>query len=107
MIGRFNEPRRVDPSSGAVSGEVRVSYFDPRTGKPCKKKPKPLHPERHDKPKPKTVWRRTPRAVFVDGERYPSIGKAARFIGVAPTTLEKALKSGSEVKGHEVAYADD
>lgn len=71
MIGRFNEPRRVDPSSGAVSGEVRVSYFDPRTGKPCKRKPKPLHPERHDKPE--TKWRRTiPREretipVRVDG----------------------------------------
>lgn len=29
-------------TSGACSGPVKVSYFDPATGKPCASKPKPL-----------------------------------------------------------------
>ena len=36
-----------DRGSGATSGPVRVSYFDPRTGLPCDVKPEPL---RSDKP---------------------------------------------------------
>lgn len=36
-----------DRGSGACSGPVRVSYFDPRTGEPCETKPEPL---RSDKP---------------------------------------------------------
>ena len=33
----------AEAHSGSVSSEVRTSYFDPRTGKPCKSKPKPLN----------------------------------------------------------------
>ena len=37
---RYGYPT-YDSGSGRKSGEVRVSYFDPETGKPCATKPKP------------------------------------------------------------------
>lgn len=35
-------PAAGEVPSGACSGPVKVSYFDPATGKPCASKPKPL-----------------------------------------------------------------
>lgn len=43
---RYGEPLHEPPSETRGCSEVRVSYFDPRTGKPCKEKPKPLHIQR-------------------------------------------------------------
>ena len=44
MTTQYMRTRYVlDAHSGAVSGPVRVSYFDPRTGEPCATKPEPLH----------------------------------------------------------------
>lgn len=74
----------LDAHSGAVSGPVRVSYFDPRTGEPCDTKPEPLG--EHDQAKRSREragyreslergWKR--RAVLVDGVEYESIAAAA------------------------------
>lgn len=45
---RYGEKMHEPPSVSRGCSEVRVSYFDPRTGKPCKEKPKPLRVQ-HEK----------------------------------------------------------
>ena len=35
----YGAPPLPEPHSGARSGEVRVRYFDPVTGRPCKRRP--------------------------------------------------------------------
>lgn len=39
---KFGARAASEFTSGACSGPVKVSYFDPETGKPCASKPKPL-----------------------------------------------------------------
>lgn len=42
-VSKFRfEVLKPEPRSNRKPSEVRVSYFDPRTGKPCNEKPKPL-----------------------------------------------------------------
>lgn len=113
-----------DRGSGATSGPVRVSYFDPRTGEPCETKPEPLR-----EPKPcaesaavrdakhraavaeamgisermkarrkggaaKGGRRGYRRAVLVDGMRYESVMLAAEAAGCNCTYLCTVLRSG-------------
>lgn len=96
------------PGSGARSGEVRVSYFDPETGEPlAERKGAPRRPA-------EGVARRMPRGpgapgrpVLVDGARYPSVSAAARAVGCAQPTLSEALRKGRKTcKGHAVAWAE-
>lgn len=94
-----------DGWTGGRSGEVRISYFDPRTGEPLDHKPEPLHPERHRKqPKPKS-WSTQPTPVSVDGVRFGSMGQAAREIGCSVMSVKKALAGKGEVMGRKVEYA--
>lgn len=103
----------LDAHSGAVSGPVRVSYFDPRTGEPCDEKPEPLHTQAdREEAKRKACGcvvvraNRRGKAVRVDGVRYDSVAAAARSIGVNRSWMNKALRAGrGEYMGHEVAYA--
>lgn len=102
-----------DACSGAVSGPVRVSYFDPRTGEPCDEKPEPLHGDQERRSREREGYRASPnnarnsRAVVVDGERYASIADAADAIGYNPTYLAAELRSGrSDYGGRVVRYAD-
>lgn len=113
-----------DRGSGATSGPVRVSYFDPRTGEPCDVKPEPLRA-----PKPcaesaavrdarhraavaeamgisermrarrkgggsKGGRRGFRRAVLVDGLRYESVMRAAEAVGCSNRHLCTALRGG-------------
>lgn len=108
-------PERVvlEARSGAVSGPVRVSYFDPRTGEPCDERPEPLSDRvqtarsRELEGYAASLERgRKKRPVLVDGVRYESIGAAARTARVDRGCLGQALKEGrAEYRGHEVAYA--
>lgn len=103
----------LDAHSGAVSGPVCVSYFDPRTGEPSPTKCEPLHTSAdREEAKRKAcgcvVVRANKRgkAVRVDGMLYDSVAAAARSIGVNRSWMNKALRAGrSEYMGHEVAYA--
>lgn len=102
-----------DRGSGATSGPVRVSYFDPRTGEPCDAKPEPLHGGGAAKrgigldavlsmSRPRNA-----RPTVVDGVRYASVRAAAKAVGCSAVTLRKYLRSGAaSCRGHEVAYAE-
>ena len=115
MSGGYLQLRAVlDQGSGAVSGPVRVSYFDPRTGEPCDEKPEPLHgdPERRGREREgyraslARGWKK--RAVMVGGVEYESIAAAAPAVGVSKTKLAKSLREGAaEVNGRSVRYAAD
>lgn len=116
MSGAYLRQRVVlDAHSGAVSGPVRVSYFDPRTGEPCATKPEPLHrPADREEAKRKACGcvvvraNRRGKPVLVDGARYETIAAAARSIGVDKTSLGAALRSGAvEYGGRAVRYADE
>ena len=114
MSGAYLQQRVVlDAHSGAVSGPVRVSYFDPRTGEPCATKPEPLHGDQERRGREREGYReslergRKKRAVVVDGVEYESIAAAARAIGVDKTSLGAAMRSGAvEYGGRAVRYAD-
>lgn len=113
-----------DRGSGACSGPVRVSYFDPRTGEPCETKPEPL---RAPKPCAESAAERDARhraavaeamgisermrarrkgggskggrrgfrrAVLVDGLRYESVMLAAEAVGCRGPYLCTVLRSG-------------
>lgn len=102
-----------DACSGAVSGPVRVSYFDPRTGEPCDEKPEPLHGDQERRSREREGYRESlsrgwkRRAVVVDGGVYESINAAARAMRADKTSLGAALRSGAtEFRGHSVRYAD-
>lgn len=85
---------------GAQSGPVKVSYFDPRTGKPCAKKPRPLGkfcqiPVRRMSCGTLIVApNRRGRPVLVDGLRYESIAAAARANGIDKNQLGLMMNKG-------------
>ena len=103
----------MDACSGATSGPVRVSYFDPRTGEPCDSKPEPLSDRVQTRRSRELEGYRASldrgrrcRPVLVDGVLFESINAAARGIGVSRCGLGEALRMGRcEYKGMEVAYA--
>ena len=43
---RYGEKLKEKPTVSRGYGKVRISYFDPVTGKPCNEKPEPLHVQR-------------------------------------------------------------
>lgn len=102
-----------DSGSGACSGPVRLSYFDPRTGEPCDAKPEPLHGGGAAKrgigldavlsmSRPHNA-----RPTVVDGVRYASVRAAAKAVGCSAVTLRKYLRGGAaSCRGHAVAYAE-
>lgn len=113
MKERLKSPSLAyDSGSGACSGPVRVSYFDPRTGEPCDVKPEPLHGGGAAKrgigldavlsmSRPHNA-----RPTVVDGVRYASVSAAAKAVGCSAVTLRKYLGSGAaSCRGHAVAYA--
>lgn len=107
------------------SSEVRVRYFDPRTGEPCDEKPEPLGTDRiAERIAARDAWAerdglhraavdeaaavraaaaartarkggRRPRPVVVDGVTHPSVNAAARAMGCAPSRLSKKLNEGA------------
>lgn len=119
-ISKFRYGTKIiePPSDSRGCSEVRVSYFDPATGRPCKEKPKPLGEhgegkgslEQNKKRKPKDkkeCFRRRTRAVLVDGERFESITAAARVLGVSASYLSKQLSAGAKrVHGRKVEIAE-
>lgn len=115
MSGGYLQLRAVlDQGSGAVSGPVRVSYFDPRTGEPCDAKPEPLRGDQESRRRERDGYRASlargwkKRAVLVGGVEYESIAAAARAIGVDKTSLGAAMRSGAvEYGGRAVRYADE
>lgn len=103
----------MDASSGATSGPVRVSYFDPRTGEPCDAKPEPLHGDQERRIREREGYRASlargwkRRAVLVDGVEYESISAAAGAVKADKTTLGSALRSwATEFRGHAVGFAE-
>ena len=113
MRERFGRSALDYGVDGAMSGPVKVSYFDPRTGKPCAKKPRPLHSAEEREAiraaaeaAAKARGGRPVRPVVVDGVVYESIAAAARAMGASPSTLGSALRKGAaEYSGHEVSFA--
>lgn len=114
-------PYTVEPTgcgwSDGRSGEMRVSYFDPRTGEPCEGKPEPLG-NRTERGARKTRGKaraleaarkkgRPSKPVMVDGEEHESITAAAHVVGGSKNGLSRALRSGSGTyKGHRVEYKE-
>jgi len=47
---RYGEPMHEPPSETRGCSEVRISYFDPRTGEPCNEKPEPISIHREEGP---------------------------------------------------------
>ena len=102
-----------DRGSGATSGPVRLSYFDPRTGLPCDAKPEPLRgggaAKRGIGLDAVFSMSRAANAkpTVVDGVRYASVTAAAKAVGCTAQTLRKYLRSGAaSCRGHAVAYAE-
>lgn len=91
--------------SGARSGEVRVRYFDPVTGRPRERRPatRAAQPRAAGKQAPRTGgW--TP--CEVDGVAYESIAAASRATGIRYTALQSACRDGSATAaGHAVSFA--
>ncbi|WP_417352157.1 NUMOD1 domain-containing DNA-binding protein [Gordonibacter pamelaeae] len=105
----------LDARSGAVSGPVRVSYFDPRTGEPSPTKCEPLgNRDQEDAARAKQGCRASmergqkKRPVVVDGRVFESINAAARSIGTSHSHLGNILRAGgTEHRGHSVRFARD
>lgn len=115
------------------SSEVRVRYFDPRTGEPCDEKPEPLGTDGiAERIAARDAWAegdglhraavdeaaaaartarkggRRPRPVVVDGVTHPSVNAAARAMGCAPSHLSKKLNAGMrEHMGRSVRYEEE
>lgn len=97
-----------DEPSGARSSDVKITYFDPKTGDMLAKPPKYVKANarwttpmrRHSKKQSALNY-----AVVVDGRKYPSIGVAERALGMKPGRLSYALRNGKTTyKGHTIAY---
>lgn len=113
-------------ASGARSSEVRVSYFDPLTGEPLDRKPKPrrarrkeltraqrdaayraavaegeaiaegMRQRRASQPRKPSGRGGYRRAVLVDGIEYESVTAAAKAMGTSEQHLGKRLRAGAE-----------
>lgn len=101
-----------------MSPEVRVRYFDPRTGEPCDEKPVPAKRAKRrmeDKAmlkaslaraREKTI-ERCAQPVIVDGVEHPSVNSAAKAVGCAGSTLANKLRDGAtEYRGHAIRFKD-
>lgn len=104
---RYGQMVTVDKGSGAKSGPVRVSYFDPATGNPLKAKPRPRAKRKRNRPalKPGTLPVNAV-AVTLGGVPYESMRAAHLATGVSLNTLQMARKMGwAEVGGMPVSFA--
>lgn len=100
-----------------MSREVRVRYFDPRTGEPRKTKLEPKRAKRRMEDKAmlkasiararaKTI-ERCAQPVIVDGVEHPSVNSAAKAVGCAGSTLANKLRDGAtEYRGHAIRFKD-
>ena len=101
-----------------MSREVRVRYFDTRTGESRKAKqepPKRANRRMDDQAKlsaslararAKTI-ERCAQPVIVDGVEYPSVNSAAKAVGCAGCTITRNLRNGAtEYKGHSIRFKD-
>lgn len=101
----------LEARSGAVSGPVTVSYFDPRTGEPTDARCEPLHapakaPDAQAGYLAALERGRRKRPVSVDGTVYESIAAASRAAGCSRGRLGNALRSGAtEYGGHAIGFA--
>lgn len=105
----------AEPHSGARSGEVRVRYFDPVTGRPCKRRPatRTAQLKAAGKQAPRTgggSWNFKQRRgnwtpCEVDGVAYESIAAASRATGIRYSTLQSACRDGAATAaGHAVSF---
>lgn len=105
-----------EPHSGARSGEVRVRYFDPVTGRPCERRPatRTAQLRAAGKQAPRTgggSWNFKQRKggwtpCEVDGAAYESIAAASRATGIRYAALQSACRDGSAAAaGHAVSFA--
>ena len=99
----YGAPPLPEPHSGARSGEVRVRYFDPVTGRPCERRPAArTGGGSWNFKQRKGGW--TP--CEVDGVAYESIAAASRATGIRYTALQSACRDGSAAAaGHAVSFA--
>lgn len=94
-----------DKGSGATSGPVRTSYFDPETGEPLAEKPKPRKAKRMRgcfawPPKPTHTV-----GLTVDGRHYDTMHLACVAEGFGKKTLQDARKKGrATVKGKRIVF---
>lgn len=112
MRERFGRSALDYGVDGAMSGPVKVSYFDPRTGEPCSEKPAPLRSyeererRRAEAKAAAKAGRPAARPVIVDGVVYGSIHSAALAIGASSSSFGAALRRGAvEYSGHAVGFA--
>ena len=95
-----------DKGSGATSGPVRTSYFDPDTGEPVAEKPKPR--EGKQRLRGCFAWPPEPThavGLTVDGRHYDSMHLACIGEGFSKSTLQAARKSGcATVKGKRIVF---
>lgn len=91
---RYGSYTVADHGSCAVSGPVRVSYFDPATGEQTEHRAAPRKRKGNRKQLVPGVVPPGAIAVTVDGRPYESIAEAARREGISPATLRMARKMG-------------
>lgn len=101
-----------------MSPEVRVRYFDPRTGEPCDEKPEPAKRAKkrmEDQAKQaasvanarERTIERLGHPVIVDGVEHPSLRSAGKVVGCDGSYLRSKLRSGAtEYKGHSIRFKD-
>ncbi len=95
----------AEGAPGGASGPVRVSYFDPETGEPLKRKPKP----RRAQPREESMATMRTRRVKVTagGKEYPDMKSASLGLGVSRQTLTKARREGWDaIDGVPVSLAE-
>ena len=94
-----------DKGSGATSGPVRTSYFDPETGEPLAEKPKLRKAKRM---RACFAWPPKPThavGLTVDGRHYDTMHQACVAEGFGKKTLQAARKKGcATVKGKRIVF---
>ena len=102
---RYGDPPTAQGVSGAKSGLVRVSYFDPATGKALKRKPKAKPASRREGDITAMHPRRV--TVTVGGKTYDSMKSAALALGCSHTRLTVVRREGrTELDGVPLSFGE-
>lgn len=124
---KFGNESTCERHEYPAPSEVRVRYFDPRTGEPCDTKPEPLNGKRESmsllereakrieaeeeaaaimrnmKERNKAIRKEKAKAngrkkpVLVDGKRFESLLAAAKEVGTTQAYISTILKNGGGI----------
>lgn len=103
---RYGDPPTAHSASGAASGPVKVSYFDPATGRPIQRKAKVKAARKREG----SITAMHPRrvTVTVGGKTYDSMKSAALALGCSHTRLTVARREGrTELDGVPLSFGEE